>query len=174
MSRYFAGGGALYTTAFLIEDEDRSPLYRAPAAWNYHNRIGGFQQSNAKPYFELWRATCFSSDNAPYMGHDWDTLDYWDAFEPWQTGGRGSGGKQATYYVTGNVTDSTGSPANGVTVKLYRTSDDLYVSSGVSDASGNYGCYTPYTGVSHYAVAYLAGSPDKTGTSLNTLTPTAT
>jgi hypothetical protein len=52
------------------------------------------------------------------------------------------------------------------------TSNDTYVGQAVSDSAGYYELGTPYSGQAHYVVAYLPGSPDVSGTSVNTLIPT--
>jgi hypothetical protein len=84
----------------------------------------------------------------------------------------GEGGKKATYFVKGTVVDSVGAPVNGVTINCFRTSDNLFVGTTTSLYDGTYMVSTPYIGVSHFIVAYIAGSPDKEGTTVNNLTPT--
>ena len=76
-----------------------------------------------------------------------------------------------TYKITGITRDSAGAVLGNCVVHLFRTSDDVEVDQVNSDASGN---FTFTTGVSpantQYIVAYKAGSPDVSGTTLNTLT----
>lgn len=64
--------------------------------------------------------------------------------------------------------DEAGADLPGATVKAFLTASDLEVAEVVSNASAEYEIYV-YTDANHYIVAYLAGSPDKAGTSLNTL-----
>ena len=71
--------------------------------------------------------------------------------------------------ITGITKDSGGAPIGGCTVKLYRTSDDVMVLSTISDGSGNYTFAPVNRGVQYYVVAYKAGAPDVSGTTLNTL-----
>lgn len=70
---------------------------------------------------------------------------------------------------TGVTKDSGGSPLGGATVQLIHTSDDAFIQQQTSDPVGNYAVYSPYAD-GHYLVAYLPGSPDVAGTTVNTLT----
>ena len=75
---------------------------------------------------------------------------------------------QVLYKIQGITKDSGGSPLGGVTVELFRTSDDLKVDSVVSDAAGNYVLYTPYPSTPHYCVAFK--SPNLAGSTVQSLT----
>ena len=75
---------------------------------------------------------------------------------------------QTLYKIQGVTKDSGGSPLEGVTVDLFRTSDDLKVDSVVSDAAGNYVLYTPFQSVPHYCVAFK--SPNLAGSTVQSLT----
>ena len=61
-------------------------------------------------------------------------------------------------------------PVGGVTVLAFRTSDNAFVGSTVSDMNGNYSIALPI-GPTYYLVAYLTNAPDLFGTTPNTLTP---
>ena len=78
-------------------------------------------------------------------------------------------GSMSRFGVVGVTRDIYGSPIGGVTVTLYRTSDDSVQAKVVSDALGNYTVTTPFAPDSHYIVMYKAGSPDVFGTTQNTL-----
>ena len=79
-------------------------------------------------------------------------------------------GASSRYGVSGITRDIYGSPLGGVTVKIFKTSNDSLVSTIVSDANtGAYIVTTPYYPDTHYIVTYKAGSPDVFGTSPNTL-----
>lgn len=65
--------------------------------------------------------------------------------------------------------DSAGALLPACAVHAFRTSDDVEVNQVVSDASAQYEIPV-YTDDQHYVVAYLPGSPDKAGTTVNTLT----
>lgn len=71
--------------------------------------------------------------------------------------------------IYGVTRDSTGAVLAGCTVDLFRTSDNAFIGSATSDATGNYEFRTAGPASTYYAVAYLAGSPDVFGTTANTL-----
>lgn len=75
----------------------------------------------------------------------------------------------ADYRVVGVTRDSFGNVLPGCTVRLFKTSGDVKVAQTVSDGSGNYIFTNCAPGTAYYIVAYLAGSPDVAGTSVNTL-----
>ena len=66
--------------------------------------------------------------------------------------------------------DSTGAPLAGCTIMVFRTQDRSFVGETVSDGSGNW-TLPMLKGGPFFTVEYLAGSPDRAGTSVNTLTP---
>ncbi len=79
------------------------------------------------------------------------------------------------YTITGVTLNATGSPLGGCTVYLFRTVDEVALAWMVSDANGNYSFKVdePTTAPSKYfVVAYLPGSPDVAGTTINTLAGT--
>lgn len=74
------------------------------------------------------------------------------------------------FIISGITKDSTGAPIGGCTVKLYTATDDVLRYTAISDlATGAYSFSVPSNGWTFYAVAYLAGSPDVAGTTVNTL-----
>jgi len=80
-------------------------------------------------------------------------------------------GPDQHFTITGVTRDSTGAALGSCVVDLFRTVDDSVAGRTVSDASGNYKIEaTP--ALTHYAVAYKAGSPDVAGTTVNTLVST--
>jgi len=75
------------------------------------------------------------------------------------------------FIITGVTRDSTGAALAACVVDLFRTMDDSVAGRTTSDGSGNYKIEaTP--SLTHYAVAYKAGSPDVAGTTVNTLVGT--
>lgn len=80
-----------------------------------------------------------------------------------------SNGNQSTLKIKGITRDSSGNPLGYVTVQVFRTSDDLFVSQMTSDAGGYFEAPTPYPSTNHYLVCYKAGSPNVGGTSVDTL-----
>jgi hypothetical protein len=72
----------------------------------------------------------------------------------------------------GVTRDGNGNPLGGVTVKLFNTINDVKVAQTVSDGSGNWSIAPPNVSGTFFVVEYLAGAPDRAGTSVNTLVPT--
>lgn len=90
----------------------------------------------------------------------------------WSTDDTG-GAKQNV--LVGQTLDQYGNPLGNCVVQLFLTSNDQIIAQITSDTAGYYRIPTPYsTSTAHYLVCYLAGPPDVAGTSVNTLTPTAT
>ena len=77
-------------------------------------------------------------------------------------------GVHARLLVSGTTKDATGAALGGVTVDLYDAHTKTLVDTVVSDAGGAYVAGTPYS-TAAFANAYLAGSPDVAGTTVNTL-----
>jgi hypothetical protein len=93
-----------------------------------------------------------------------------DRFEPFSCDGPGT---QSLKFLKGVCRDVSNNPLSGVVVQAFRTSDDTFAGYEVqSRGDGSYDLATNFPGVAHYAVAYLAGSPDRAGTTVNTLIPT--
>lgn len=74
----------------------------------------------------------------------------------------------ARYIITGVTKDSTGAALGLVTVDLFDTASDTIRATTTSDANGNY-LVDGQIDTTYYLVAYLAGSPDVAGTTVNTL-----
>jgi len=72
--------------------------------------------------------------------------------------------------VSGFTRDSAGAILPSCPVHLFRTSDDLLMDVGTSDANGYYEFRTAIPAELYYVVAYKAGAPDVAGTTVNTLT----
>jgi len=99
-------------------------------------------------------------------------LDYGaqQGYEPFTCDGEGT---QTLKWLKGTVVDVSGNGLSGAQLHAFRTSDDAYAGYEVeSRTDGSYDLPTPYSGANHYVVAYLAGSPDRAGTTANTLVPT--
>ena len=75
---------------------------------------------------------------------------------------------QYPYAIRGVTQNSTGAALGGCIVTLFRTADDSVAARTVSDVNGNYFCNASVA-LTHYVVAYKAGSPDVEGTTVNTL-----
>lgn len=143
-----------------------------PAQWVQAN------PANIQP--TSWRVEAFTDWDWHYVSDWWGKLGsqftgaggvddnifespYGEMWEP-------IAGASSRYGVSGITRDIYGSPLGGVTVKIFKTSDDSLVSKIVSDANtGAYIVTTPYYPDTHYIVTYKAGTPDVFGTSPNTL-----
>jgi hypothetical protein len=77
----------------------------------------------------------------------------------------------ATYIISGTTRDSTGAALGLCTVHVFRAIDDVEVGLIRSDANGLFRIYVPVS-LQFYIVAYLPGSPDVAGTTVNTLSGT--
>lgn len=74
----------------------------------------------------------------------------------------------ANVVISGVTKDSGGAALGGCTVKLFNRATDTKEQETVSDGSGNY-AFTVDRTQTYYVVAYLPGSPDVAGTTVNTL-----
>lgn len=158
-----ASGGGFATLAALQDNyEERlneprwSMQQRAPKTWRDPN---------------AWRS-CWSF-GATAVG---TSLDYAvsqsdaDRFEPYSCDGHGT---QSLKFLKGICRDVSNNPLSGVVVQAFRASDDAFAGYEVQTrGDGSYDLPTNFNGVAHYAVAYLSGSPDRAGTTVNTLVPT--
>jgi hypothetical protein len=82
-------------------------------------------------------------------------------------------GSQGLKYLKGQCIDTFDNPLSGVNVRGYETSNNTFAGYTVqSREDGSFDLPTNFPGVPHYVVAYITGSPDRGGTTLNTLTPT--
>lgn len=71
--------------------------------------------------------------------------------------------------VFGVTRNSAGAVLPACSVDLFQTMDDKLVDRAVSDANGNYEFRTAAVDLQYYVLAYKAGSPDVSGTTVNTL-----
>lgn len=71
--------------------------------------------------------------------------------------------------VSGTVVNGAGTVVSGATVKLFRADNDQKIAQTTSGADGTFVFWPMNNGVTYYVVAYLAGSPDIEGTTINTL-----
>lgn len=100
------------------------------------------------------------------IGQDASSSGRWS---PWQKAFRGNG---STKFLRGQCKDATGASISGATVQGFVTSTDVFVGETTSDSQGYYELGTVYPATNHYLVAYKTGSPDISGTTVNTLQPT--
>jgi hypothetical protein len=134
---------------------------RAPKTWKDKNW-----------WYSLWSYGCRVGYGAP-IGSDGvstnrDTSST-DLFEPYSCDGQGT---QTLKFLKGLAVDTSDAPLSGVNLQAFRTSDDAFAGYEVqSRTDGSYDLATNFPAVNHYIVAYLSGSPDRAGTTVNTLVP---
>lgn len=90
--------------------------------------------------------------------------------------------QQIHYLITGQTLNNFGAPLGNCTVSIFQTisatatesqPQGRLVGSTVSDSNGNYSVEVQADpNITFQAVAYLPGSPDVAGVTVNTLTPT--
>lgn len=106
------------------------------------------------------------SDGAAPIGGD---MTMADPFKPLEI----QDGSQSLKFIKGLCVDVNDAPLSGVNVRAFVTAGNAYAGYEVqSREDGSYDIPTPNVGANHYVVAYLPGSPDRGGTTLNTLVPT--
>ena len=72
-------------------------------------------------------------------------------------------------YISGVTKDGNGAVLGSCTVKLYRTADDVLLATTTSDAATGAYSFSQAGNGGSYVVAYKIGSPDISGTTVNTL-----
>ena len=80
-------------------------------------------------------------------------------------------GNQAMQKIRGFTRDANGAVLGSTIVQLFLASNDLFLRQLTSDPGGYFEACSEYAGQGHYIVAYLAGTPDVAGTTVNTLQP---
>lgn len=155
---------------FRIEltDEEKGALWIPALGYGFHNR-GPQAQAFFWDERAMWPRSGFMAGDrsVPTSVLSLDAGDR-DDFGPWSLG---LGGKNSPFYLTGYCKDASNNPLGGAIVQAFVTSTDAYVSETRTDDRGWYQAPC-YEAVQHYLVAYYPGSPDKAGSSVNTLVPT--
>lgn len=137
---------------------------RGPKTWRDRNRWDALWSYGARIGF----GAPIGSDGASPAGVG--DLSCADPFEPFSCDGAGT---QTLKFLKGSTVDVSDAALSGVVVQAFRTSDNAFAGYQVeSRTDGSFDLATNFPGVNHYMVAYRAGSPDRTGATLNTLTPT--
>ena len=88
-------------------------------------------------------------------GQDANTINRYESM----SNQRDASGGQQTQKIKGTTRDSSGNVLGSVTVLLFRSSDNLYVSQCTSDGGGYFEAPTPYPSTNHYIVTFKAGTP---------------
>lgn len=170
----YARYGSIAVGAFMAHQPGTHPASFGDQYWAKWDRGGGrgprtWRDRNL--WFSLWSFGCRVNAGAP-IGSDgagWYDTSMRDLFEPYSCDGEGT---QTLKFIKGACVDASDTVIPGATVQAFRTSDDAFAGYEVqSREDGSYDLATNFPGVNHYVVAYIAGSPDRGGTTLNTLTP---
>lgn len=137
--------------------------------WSYQSR-GPKTWKDRTKWLSLWSYGCrVGFGVAGGDGAGPCDLTAHDMFEPYSCDGEGT---QSLKFIKGQSVDASGAALAGVTVQGFRASDDAFCGYEVqSRLDGSYDLPTNFPGVNHYVVAYLTGSPDRGGTTANTLIP---
>lgn len=151
--------------------------------------VAGSWPQNVQADYDLYHAYTTPSPRPYYLVSRFDAVGEWQSawprggllntdpaglivqgrdYDPFQSPSRWTGSFERKKF-TGITRDVTGAALGSCLVQLFRTSDDLLMDQQTSDLLGNYEVYSS-DGGQHYIVAYLAGSPDVTGATVNTLT----
>jgi hypothetical protein len=167
MTRLIGGSNLLTGPGDIFLDDDRSMLWDPCYGQNYQNR-GSPSWPNWN-FFSTWPASRMSAGNpnvpVTWLGGDSSQVSN----RQWLFSG--SAGKTSPVFIAGQCLNSVGAILAGATVLGFRQSDKRFVGQTTSDANGNYSIGSPYPSVNHFIVAYLAGSPDVAGTTVNNLVP---
>jgi len=154
----------------FISDEDKTDLYKPRFDWSYQGRHQAITRFDQYGFLSRWpRSRMMMGDPSQDIilgvdaseGGRYEPLNFCDT------------GSQRGYFIHGMCVDGSGAPLAAAILDLFRTSDDLWVSSGQTDSNGIYSLPTPYNGVNHYIVANY-GPNTLVGASINTLTPVVT
>ncbi len=160
MSNFFQANGALGTNWLVATDEQAMPNVHA------YNR-GGRDAIRLWGDGVLWtRSRTFGATDAtlsPLMGMG-------EFSGAWGVDNHDAGGCAHQFSYALQTQDSGGSPLANVVCQVFVTATDAFVGEYVSDLAGNVTLFSPFPSpTTHYVVCYLAGSPDRAGTSINTL-----
>jgi hypothetical protein len=98
------------------------------------------------------------------------TLNSDPAAQAWEWNVYTTGSRHRMVF-TGKTLNSSGAALGGCTVQLFNTATGLLVDTQTSDSSGNYKVTDP-NNVACFMIAYLPGSPDVAGTTIDELTGT--
>lgn len=131
----------------------------AASDFGWDTAVSGDARVNATVASEFGWATAAEGVNAPAI-----VGTAASAFG-WETAAVG----EKSLLISGVTRDQGGAPLGLCAVHLFRTSDDAEIAQTTSAANGSFS-FAAATGVAYYIVAYLAGSPDVTGATVNTLT----
>jgi hypothetical protein len=90
----------------------------------------------------------------------------------WASDIRFTGGKQTGYVIAGLCVDSLSSPVAGASVELWRSVDEVFMQSQLSQSNGYYCFWVPDTVTPFYVVAWK-GAPQIAGITVRNLVGSA-
>ena len=162
-----------------IQDEARDDRTTGRYYWDYQQRCPQSTRDQCS-FFSLWVSSkqMGGDPNAGItniLGSDVSdgATGNIASFEWWSYG---ESGTLRPYYIRGQCIDLNGNPLPGATVSALIPNalagqPDIWVAESISDTQGMYAVPSVYRTSPHYLVAYLPGSPDVAGTTVNTITP---
>ena len=111
----------------------------------------------------LWPRSSFTGNDYTTFCPPWECRH-----QDWEYPHVYSSGHAFPKVITGVAYAAGGTPLAGATVKLFNTATGALMQTVIADAAGNYVVSDP-NNVACFVVAYMAGSPDVAGTTVNTL-----
>lgn len=168
MSRFSMVNGGLANSWLQIYDEEKSGLWQPTFGYGYHDRGPQAVAWDWETQQRWPRSRMSSGDPSTPLCPFGGSSEVRGSYEPWSLG---LSGKNRPYFLRGTVKDSVGNVVGGAIVQAFVTSTDAFVAQGATTGTGTFEVPVPST-VSHYLVGYSTGSPDRAGSTVNTLTPT--
>lgn len=164
MSNFLGGLGIADSTAILQGNDERVN----PTTYQWYGRGKRSAQAQWTDGF-LWPSSrMLSGDNGVPLvlfGQDAAQDSQWEAMPEENLG------TPTMKKIIGTTRDANGNPLGSCVVKGFLTASNLFLRQMTSDGAGYYEFCSEYSGATHYLVAYLVGSPDVEGTTVNTLVP---
>ena len=164
-------GAAQIAPGPLVPTDDRAVFSASNYQWSFQP-----PRMQMEPWREgrLWTSpTGLGGGLNGYGMLNQDAGSQQPCWESWggSTGWDDTGGQKQKVLV-GQTVNAAGAALGYALVYVYVTSTNAWVSVTTSDSMGYFRAPTQYAGVNHYMVSYQAGSPDVSGTTVNTLVPT--
>ena len=181
MSAWQLGAGAVnasmglyyYITHTNWEQRDSLECYPSANEWDYQRRNPRDPWQSGNRWIDLWprKGLLVQDSIVGYPTIVGNAISNDCEAGRWDQWTLGLAGAIRPNYIRGTLVDVNNAPVGGAIVESFVTATNAPDGQATADAAGNYEvpCYTPTGG--HFVVAYAAGSPDKAGVSVNTLTP---
>jgi hypothetical protein len=174
LGSYWLNGGQLaatlnYYSPVGLWDEERDYRYLTSQSFIYQLRTTTTCRLQNQ-FFSGWTYCSFIDPDgtiglAPLTGQEQqELLSNW---EPWLWG---ESGWSRPNFIRGVCAYANGVGVPQATVESYISANGALDGSSTTDSMGNYAVPCYYSG-NHYVTAYLSGSPDVAGITVNTLVP---